>query len=111
MSCRGSFGRREHSRRSRRPKIEDRPALSEAGPTPQQLIVAGSYRLYGYDAATGREVWWIRPGPGKRSPLLSRRLSLSPILWSEPDDDSGRELGLLRVVGFAHDPAAPGIIG
>ena len=37
-----------------------------------QLIVAGSYRLSGYDAATGKEVWWIRrlPWQVKPTPVL-----------------------------------------
>jgi len=33
-----------------------------------QVIVAGSYRLSGYDAATGKEVWWIRRLPWQIKP-------------------------------------------
>lgn len=33
-----------------------------------QLVVAGSYRLSGYDAATGKEVWWVRRLPWQVKP-------------------------------------------
>ena len=32
------------------------------------MIVAGSYRLSGYDAATGKELWWIRRLPWQVKP-------------------------------------------
>jgi outer membrane protein assembly factor BamB len=33
-----------------------------------QAIIAGSYRLSGYDARTGREVWWVRRLPWQIKP-------------------------------------------
>lgn len=33
-----------------------------------QIIVTGSYRMSGYDAATGKEVWWIRKLPWQVKP-------------------------------------------
>jgi outer membrane protein assembly factor BamB len=33
-----------------------------------QVIVAGSYRLSGYDAATGKEAWWVRRLPWQIKP-------------------------------------------
>jgi outer membrane protein assembly factor BamB len=39
----------------------------------RQVIVAGSYRLAGYDVLTGKEVWWIRrlPWQIKPTPVVS----------------------------------------
>jgi len=38
-----------------------------------QIIVAGSYRLSGYDVQTGKEIWWIRglPWQIKPTPVIS----------------------------------------
>jgi outer membrane protein assembly factor BamB len=33
-----------------------------------QIVVAGSYRLSGYDAETGKEIWWIRGLPWQVKP-------------------------------------------
>lgn len=39
----------------------------------QQVIVAGSYRLSGYDVRNGKEIWWIRhlPWQVKPTPVVS----------------------------------------
>jgi len=39
----------------------------------RQVIVAGSYRLSGYDVLTGKEIWWIRrlPWQIKPTPVVS----------------------------------------
>ncbi len=49
------------------------PVLYRAAGGTQQVIVAGSYRLSGYDAGTGNEVWWIRrlPWQIKPTPVVS----------------------------------------
>jgi outer membrane protein assembly factor BamB len=44
------------------------PALYKPSDGPMQVIVAGSYRLIGYDAATGKEVWWVRRLPWQVKP-------------------------------------------
>jgi outer membrane protein assembly factor BamB len=55
----------------------ERPHAQRGYATPilykQQVIVAGSYRLSGYDLATGKEVWWIRrlPWQVKPTPVVS----------------------------------------
>jgi len=49
------------------------PILYQAPGGRQQVIVAGSYRLSGYDAATGKEIWWVRrlPWQIKPTPVLA----------------------------------------
>jgi outer membrane protein assembly factor BamB len=44
------------------------PILYRAADGTQQVILAGSYRLSGYDLKTGREVWWIRGLPWQIKP-------------------------------------------
>ena len=50
------------------------PVLYKAQDGTQQVIVAGSYRLSGYDLKTGKEVWWIRrlPWQVKATPVLGK---------------------------------------
>ncbi len=42
----------------------------------QQVIVAGSYRLSGYDLQSGKEIWWIRrlPWQIKPTPVVADRV-------------------------------------
>jgi outer membrane protein assembly factor BamB len=60
----------------------DRPFAQRGYATPvlyrdpsgnQQVMVAGSYRLSGYDVRTGKEIWWIRglPWQIKPTPVVS----------------------------------------
>src|SRR5262249_53359415 len=60
----------------------DRPVAQRGYSTPilyrdpegtEQVIVAGSYRLSGYDLRSGRELWWIRrlPWQVKPTPVIS----------------------------------------
>jgi outer membrane protein assembly factor BamB len=60
----------------------DRPLAQRGYSTPvlyvepggsQQVVVAGSYRLSGYDVRTGKEIWWIRhlPWQVKPTPVVS----------------------------------------
>ena len=44
------------------------PVLYQPPSGKLQVIVAGSYRLSGYDAATGKELWWIRRLPWQVKP-------------------------------------------
>jgi outer membrane protein assembly factor BamB len=44
------------------------PILYKAEDGTQQVVVAGSYRLSGYDLRTGKEVWWIRRLPWQIKP-------------------------------------------
>ena len=44
------------------------PILYRAKNGSDQVIVAGSYRLSGYDLKTGKEVWWIRRLPWQIKP-------------------------------------------
>jgi outer membrane protein assembly factor BamB len=44
------------------------PVLYQPANGKLQVIVAGSYRLSGYDAATGKELWWIRRLPWQVKP-------------------------------------------
>ncbi len=44
------------------------PVLYQPSNGKLQVIVAGSYRLSGYDAATGKELWWIRRLPWQVKP-------------------------------------------
>jgi outer membrane protein assembly factor BamB len=44
------------------------PVLYQAPGGLRQVIVAGSYRLSGYDVATGKEQWWIRRLPWQIKP-------------------------------------------
>jgi outer membrane protein assembly factor BamB len=44
------------------------PVLYQPAGGRLQLLVAGSYRLSGYDAATGKELWWIRRLPWQIKP-------------------------------------------
>ncbi len=51
---------------------KDRPHAQRGYATPvlyrNQVVVAGSYRLSGYDLRTGKEVWWIRRLPWQVKP-------------------------------------------
>jgi len=49
------------------------PVLYRDAAGTEQVIVAGSYRLSGYDARTGKELWWIRrlPWQIKPTPVVS----------------------------------------
>lgn len=51
---------------------KERPHAQRGYATPilheRQVIVAGSYRLSGYDARTGKELWWIRRLPWQVKP-------------------------------------------
>ncbi|HYI95853.1 MAG TPA: PQQ-binding-like beta-propeller repeat protein [Bryobacteraceae bacterium] len=49
------------------------PILYRAKNGTDQVVVAGSYRLSGYDLKTGREVWWIRrlPWQIKPTPIIA----------------------------------------
>ena len=44
------------------------PILYKAVDGSTQVVVAGSYRLSGYDLKTGKEVWWIRRLPWQIKP-------------------------------------------
>jgi outer membrane protein assembly factor BamB len=44
------------------------PVLYRASDGTQQVIVAGSYRLSGYDLRTGKEIWYIRRLPWQIKP-------------------------------------------
>jgi outer membrane protein assembly factor BamB len=44
------------------------PVLYEPPRGGMQVILAGSYRLTGYDLATGKEVWWVRELPWQIKP-------------------------------------------
>ena len=44
------------------------PILHKPSDGSLQVIVAGSYRLSGYDVATGKEIWWIRRLPWQIKP-------------------------------------------
>ncbi|MGH9720576.1 MAG: PQQ-binding-like beta-propeller repeat protein [Bryobacteraceae bacterium] len=44
------------------------PVLYKARDGAMQVIMAGSYRLSGYDLRTGKEVWWIRRLPWQVKP-------------------------------------------
>lgn len=44
------------------------PILHKASDGSTQVIVAGSYRLSGYDLKTGKEIWWIRRLPWQIKP-------------------------------------------
>ena len=52
------------------------PVLYTAKDGSRQVIVAGSYRLSGYDLKTGREVWWIRrlPWQVKPTPIVENHV-------------------------------------
>src|SRR6185503_244167 len=54
---------RPHAQRGYATPVLYRPAGGKL-----QVIVAGSYRLSGYDAATGKELWWIRRLPWQIKP-------------------------------------------
>jgi outer membrane protein assembly factor BamB len=49
------------------------PVLYRAPDGTSQVIVAGSYRLSGYDVRTGKELWWVRrlPWQIKPTPVLA----------------------------------------
>src|SRR6185503_8275880 len=59
---------RPHAQRGYATPVLYRPAGGKL-----QVIVAGSYRLSGYDVATGKEEWWIRrlPWQIKPTPLVA----------------------------------------
>ncbi|MBI4907622.1 MAG: PQQ-binding-like beta-propeller repeat protein [Acidobacteria bacterium] len=44
------------------------PVLYRSAKMGLQLVVAGSYRISGYDAKTGKEVWWVRRLPWQVKP-------------------------------------------
>jgi outer membrane protein assembly factor BamB len=44
------------------------PVLYQPAKGPRQVVVAGSYRLTGYDLRTGKEIWWIRKLPWQVKP-------------------------------------------
>jgi outer membrane protein assembly factor BamB len=44
------------------------PVLYQPAKGTMQVLVAGSYRLSGYDVKTGKEVWWIRRLPWQVKP-------------------------------------------
>src|SRR5688572_14821277 len=44
------------------------PVLYQPTGGKKQVIVAGSYRLSGYDVATGKELWWVRRLPWQVKP-------------------------------------------
>ena len=49
------------------------PVLYQPAKGAMQVLVAGSYRLSGYDVATGKEIWWIRrlPWQVKPTPIVA----------------------------------------
>jgi outer membrane protein assembly factor BamB len=44
------------------------PILYRAKDGQEQVVVAGSYRLSGYDLKTGKEIWWVRKLPWQIKP-------------------------------------------
>lgn len=44
------------------------PILYHPKGGPSQVVVAGSYRLSGYDLKSGREIWWVRGLPWQIKP-------------------------------------------
>jgi outer membrane protein assembly factor BamB len=63
------------------------PVLYQPANGKLQLIVAGSYRLSGYDAATGKELWWIRrlPWQVKPTPVVTGDLLFFTTYSGESD--------------------------
>lgn len=49
------------------------PVLYRSPEGAMQVIVAGSYRLSGYDVKTGKEIWWVRrlPWQVKPTPIIA----------------------------------------
>jgi len=49
------------------------PVLYKPPDGPLQVLVAGSYRLTGYDLRTGKEIWWVRglPWQVKPTPIVA----------------------------------------
>jgi outer membrane protein assembly factor BamB len=62
---------RPHAQRGYATPVLYQPAGGNA-----QVMVAGSYRLSGYDLKTGREVWWIRrlPWQVKPTPVIAEHI-------------------------------------
>jgi outer membrane protein assembly factor BamB len=52
-----------------------------------QVVVAGSYRLSGYDLATGKEMWWIRrlPWQVKPTPVIADHVVYFVVFSGESD--------------------------
>lgn len=53
----------------------------------QQVIVAGSYRLSGYDVKTGKEIWWVRrlPWQIKPTPIVENHVVYFATFSGESD--------------------------
>jgi outer membrane protein assembly factor BamB len=68
------------------------PVLHQAEDGTQQVIVAGSYRLSGYDLKTGKEIWWIRrlPWQIKPTPVVANNV-LYFVTWSGESEPGEQE--------------------
>ncbi len=64
----------------------------EPGGTPQ-VLVAGSYRLSGYDLQSGKEIWWIRrlPWQIKPTPVVSGN-EIFLVTYSGESDPGAQEI-------------------
>jgi outer membrane protein assembly factor BamB len=69
------------------------PVLYSAPDGSRQVIVAGSYRVSGYDLRTGKEIWWIRrlPWQIKPTPVISDDVIYS-VAYSGESDPGAQEV-------------------
>jgi len=69
------------------------PVLYRARDGSMQVIVAGSYRLSGYDVKTGKEIWWVRrlPWQVKSTPVLDEHI-IYFVTWSGESEPGDQEV-------------------
>ncbi len=67
------------------------PVLYRPAGGPPQVIVAGSYRLSGYDLATGKEIWWVRGLPWQVKPTPIQADGVVYFIAYSGDSDPGQQ--------------------
>jgi outer membrane protein assembly factor BamB len=69
------------------------PVLYRPRDGASQVVVAGSYRLSGYDLTTGRELWWVRrlPWQVKPTPVVAGDVVYF-ITWSGESEPGDQEV-------------------
>jgi len=69
------------------------PVLYQPSNGSLQIIIAGSYRLTGYDFKTGKELWWVRglPWQVKPTPVLAGDVVYF-VTWSGESDPGQQEI-------------------
>ena len=67
------------------------PVLYQPASGGLQAMIAGSYRLSGYDVATGKEVWWVRGLPWQIKPTPVVSDSVVYFVTSSGESDPGQQ--------------------